>query len=793
MGDFLEFFDLKSESKLNALFKQDWPKKWMKLNGRASLFFISSFKQTSMKKLLTLCILMMITKMGAQCPWSFTVTSNNGTHNLNCIPASVDFTVSTDNLNLVYLLWTGPAFSSNNAYVTVTQPGTYTLVLTDQVTFCAVTQTINVGTAAPISFTINNNSPSYSITCASPSINLDVNANCLSPNHLWTGPGFTLNSSSVSIGAIGNYSVQVTNPLTVCSNTQTFSIGINTIAPTNFVNPLSQTVACSGGSPFTFSGTATSPSINILNEWIHPALVPLSSTGNTLSILSGVFAPGVYTFVTTNTINGCADSKTVTVISPDAWPSFYMNSSTNYSIGCAPLNQTTISIVNAVSTQTPPATTSYTLLPPSFVGVVTPSVILGNTTFANFGASQVGTWTVIVQDDNNFCRNSVPVLVTQYTVAPSIFASMITRTLSCVNPTIFASGSSTTANTQINWNQIIYPPLVATSTIIIGPGSGPPISPTITAYGTYTVVVTNTVSACVSTSLIPIYTGTMLPSFTYSNFGAGLVWFASTSTGTNGGTIFTWDFGDGSTGTGLSTSHTYTNGGIHNVILSTSNLSCNSNTLPVNVNSIPCLANSGFTLAYSGTPQTWNASPNYYGNVINAVWNWGDGSSDNLMFTSHTYSAAGLYNICLSVTVSCANSSSTCSGYNIYKASGSVNTDQLMVTVNVLPKLAVGLKSIAEDQNQFILYPNPTNSSFYVKNTQQKSGTIKVFNLEGKEIENIILTGASTGSASTSASTSSATNSATTETKIENLKAGIYFVEIKIEGTVHRKKIVVLE
>ncbi|MCE3229602.1 MAG: cell surface protein, partial [Bacteroidetes bacterium] len=156
---------------------------------------------------------------------------------------------------------------------------------------------------------------------------------------------------------------------------------------------------------------------------------------------------------------------------------------------------------------------------------------------------------------------------------------------------------------------------------------------------------------------ITITTGTCNynPSFTYTNVGsAGQVNFSSTSTGTSAMTIHKWNFNDG-TGFfyGNPISHNFANGGMHNVMLhlkdSTSNC-VDSLIQQVNVTSFPCTANSNFTLMFSGTPQLWYAAPAYAGNVLAAQWSWGDGTFSNNLYTSHTYSTAGMYNICLTVT-----------------------------------------------------------------------------------------------------------------------------------------------
>jgi hypothetical protein len=105
-------------------------------------------------------------------------------------------------------------------------------------------------------------------------------------------------------------------------------------------------------------------------------------------------------------------------------PTFSIASPTNFSISCPPGN-TTISIVNPVSTQTPPATVSYTFLPPGFSGAISPSVILGNNTTTI--ATVAGTWSVLVRDNSNFCTTTQTVMITggppYFTIAASLTGS----------------------------------------------------------------------------------------------------------------------------------------------------------------------------------------------------------------------------------------------------------------------------------------------------------------------------------------------------------------------------------
>ncbi|MBK9283362.1 MAG: gliding motility-associated C-terminal domain-containing protein [Sphingobacteriaceae bacterium] len=401
--------------------------------------------------------------------------------------------------------------SGNSLTATGLPIGTTTVVL-DYGGGCTNTIGITALPAPPpITFTINNLTGTYTITCTNPVIDLQAVSNyTYGPlSYSWTSISFTAGTSSVSINAPNTITLTVTDPSTGCLLQQVVTIGINTVAPTNSVNPVSQAITCNSGAPVTFSGTVSNPTVNVQHDWYSPLNplpggVPIATSNNTISILSGALPPGVYTLVTTNLVNGCTSQKTVTITSLSAWPTFSLSSPTNFSVGCNPLHQTTISIINPVSTQTPPATCSYTFLAPSFTGVVTPSVILGNNSSTT--TTIPGTWTIIVQDNSNFCRSIISVPIIQNTVAPHVAASMATNTLLCRTPTVLATGTSTTPNTIVTWNVPSTPPTLSTPTVVIGdPANGPNTSSTSLTYANFTVVATNTLNACQSTSVITIY------------------------------------------------------------------------------------------------------------------------------------------------------------------------------------------------------------------------------------------------------------------------------------------------
>jgi len=145
-----------------------------------------------------------------------------------------------------------------------------------------------------------------------------------------------------------------------------------------------------------------------------------------------------------------------------------------------------------------------------------------------------------------------------------------------------------------------------------------------------------------------------------ANFGdtvSGLrVNFTNSSTDT-GGTIssYAWSFGDGSTSTMASPSHTYAAAGTYTVSLKvTDNTGAtNTKTAPVTVSNGGTAGNpvANFTDTVSGlTANFTNSSTDTSGTISSYAWNFGDGSTSTSASPSHTYAAAGTYAVSLKVT-----------------------------------------------------------------------------------------------------------------------------------------------
>ncbi len=121
---------------------------------------------------------------------------------------------------------------------------------------------------------------------------------------------------------------------------------------------------------------------------------------------------------------------------------------------------------------------------------------------------------------------------------------------------------------------------------------------------------------------------------------------------------YTWDFGDGSTGSGSGPQHTYGQSGTYTATLTvTDNAGLqDSTTLTVTVNavSVPPVAVASATPT-SGTvplPVSFGAASSHDpdGSITAYAWNFGDGTSGSGVSVQHTYGQSGTYTVTLTVT-----------------------------------------------------------------------------------------------------------------------------------------------
>jgi uncharacterized delta-60 repeat protein len=110
------------------------------------------------------------------------------------------------------------------------------------------------------------------------------------------------------------------------------------------------------------------------------------------------------------------------------------------------------------------------------------------------------------------------------------------------------------------------------------------------------------------------------------------------------------------------------------------------------------------------------------------LWSWGDGTTSTGATPTHTYSTAGYYNICLTIT-DANNCTSTYCDSSTY-----INRNNAVINITVIlgSYVGVGLNETFAD-NKLEIYPNPVSNILTIKNPSKKN--LEVFDLMGRRID----------------------------------------------------------
>ncbi len=512
---------------------------------------------------------------------------------------------------------------------------------------------------------------------------------------------------------------------TMVTTTSTVLVNVSSVTYTVIPNP-SFTLVC---------GTNSATVVQVQNvqtfpngggavsyTFLPPGFSGTLQTGTLSTQFSNTITlPGVWNVVVRDNNTGCDFPTSFTIVSNITYP---MPSS--LTISQNPLNCNTPTAVMQVA---PDPALQFTWLPWSVQG----TSVAVNANTATPSQTLLVTATLVITDINTQCVSEKVIPIYQNVFPPiakfGSVPSVCTKSVQLTNQSM----TGIPANSPYPTNSLVV------AFLWEGPSPQVPLSlsSVYNAYmtGQYTLTTVDMNNGCKSMTT----TNVMLSpaaAFVHTLTGGQAV-FNDMSSGTSSATTYFWDFGDGNTSTLQNPTHTYLNAGAHAVKLKIKNpgfLCQDSIIQSVNVSGAPCTANSNFSMVPTGTAQVWNVVPSYPWNISSARWDWGDGSSSNTLYTSHQYSAAGLYQICLSVTVSCVASSSTCSTYSVYR----VSQQALIISVNVVnPDLISGLAAM--DANAFVSWniaPNPNDGNFkiHVSEINSNDVVVRLTDLSGRVV-----------------------------------------------------------
>ncbi len=417
------------------------------------------------------------------CPQSGTInievndfpTANAGADALlSCIATSVQLDAGNSSSGGMFdYSWSGPIGSTiidgNTLTPTVDALGTYTLTVTNTVTTCSATSTVDVNpdSGAPTA----NAGSDQTITCNDPIVTLSGSAmNGTNLLYEWAGPGITptnINEINPMVSLPGTYTLIVTNQGNGCESSPVSVDVFDSLDPVSEAGNTG-TYACSTNG-LTLDGTGSETGLTISYLWTGPGNITDETTLNPT-----VDAAGTYTILVTNTATGCSSSDDVIINSDSNAPTAM--------VGPDVLLTCDNPMMALSGSSTAPVSTFSWTGPNSFVSNDPNPVV-----------SETGSYFLIVTDDTNGCSSAgVEVVVTQ-AQDPTADAGT-TNVLTCANPSLQLSGSTTTVSSTLAY-------------LWTGPGTivdGNTLTPTINVAGDFTLTVTETTTGCFATSTVTI-------------------------------------------------------------------------------------------------------------------------------------------------------------------------------------------------------------------------------------------------------------------------------------------------
>ena len=170
-------------------------------------------------------------------------------------------------------------------------------------------------------------------------------------------------------------------------------------------------------------------------------------------------------------------------------------------------------------------------------------------------------------------------------------------------------------------------------------------------------------STCISLTVAPDSLNGCTAMFSIEIINIATYEYAFTNVSSDLNASFIWQFGDGSTESGLNATHTFTSPGLFPVTLSMTGNGCfDENTYYLSI--VPYLAPEGCSVSFSYTSQIANPLEVVFdaslsvvaGNNPGFIWNFGDGTFGSGSTVSHTYSTDSSYAVCLTAySDSCTN------------------------------------------------------------------------------------------------------------------------------------------
>lgn len=443
--------------------------------------------------------------------------------------------------------WSGPGIvtGANTTSPIVNVSGSYVYVVTNTVNGCSNSTTVTVSQNTSIPQPVISSAGNNTLTCLVTSITLTATPSS-GVSYNWSGPGITSGGTTANptVNQPGTYSLTLTDNVSGCSNT---APAVATVSQNTVVPVVTSTTAAGSSSITCAVPTVTltaSPTSGVTYSWAGPGIVSGSNTSSPT-----VNQPGDYSVTVTDNASGCSNTvgsagSVVNVPIDNIVPVAQINSATAGSITCT----------NTVVTIDATASASGTNITYTWTTSGTGN-ISGNSSTTMPTVTGAGVYTLTVLNTINGCFSTSTVNISSNVNLPTAVSAGTDILLPCDSGSVTLNGVSTSVNVSYMW---------------FGPNSYSftgQNSTNVETAGTYTLVVTDTITGCSVIDTVSVIDQSVQASFT-SNPTSGvaplIVNFTNTSTGA---ATYSWDFNDGNTSVLVNPTNEFLNTGTYTVVL----------------------------------------------------------------------------------------------------------------------------------------------------------------------------------------------------------------------------------
>ena len=415
------------------------------------------------------------------------------TDTINCYDASLMIGGTNTSVGAVYSYeWQtidGTIIGSiNNAFAEVNAEGTYTLIVANTDNSC--TDTAAVFIEEDMMVPIASAGPDTTLNCDRTSLELDGSASSMGAafTYDWISDNGVVpvdaNTLTPQVVVDGIYRLLVSNEINGCADSAFVTVTYDTLRPEITILE-----------PDTLNCTQTTLTLlaNISNAGTMPNFNWTASNGGNIfqdenTLMPIVNTPGTYTLSVTNTLNGCDQMATVTVVE-----------NVNQVIADAGTADTLNCFNDTITLNASGSTQGSNI---SYIWSTTDGQFVGANTGQQVQLSAGGTYQLIVQDIVTLCADTSDIIVVQDTLAPIADAGPM-RTLSCDSTFVTLDGTNSSMSGDLDYLWLYVP-----DSTPVGINT---LAPTVNLPGAYMLLVSSLENGCLDTSFVDVAIDTISP------------------------------------------------------------------------------------------------------------------------------------------------------------------------------------------------------------------------------------------------------------------------------------------